>query len=153
MNSKSGGRLGFEFKIRRTPCFSIQKSADAMPFNSKIGGRPVIRVRSWTIPPRLPVSSPNLSLAMFRSGDDFGDRFSSMGRIFSWRSLPTFGWLYIIRCSEGTHGHGKAPGEAPTRENAKTGRSPDVGLLDSGKWILSWIGFCSWEGLKRGLQP
>ena len=57
------------------------------------------------------------------------------------------------RSSEGTHGHGEAPGEAPTRENGKTGRSPNLGILDSEKWTLSWIGFCSWEGLKRRLQP
>ena len=38
---------------------------------------------------------------------------------------------------------------APIRENDQTGRSLDVGLLDSDKWTLSWIGFCSWEALKR----
>ena len=89
-----------------------------------------------------------LRLATFRSGDDFGDLFSSTGRSFSWRSLRSSGWLGTVRSSEGTHGHGEAPGEAPARENAKTGHSPDVGLLDSGKRTLSWIGFCSWEGLR-----
>ena len=88
----------------------------------------------------------------FRSGDDFCDQFSSTGKRFSWRSSRSFGCLGIIRSSEGTHGHGEAPGEAPARENAKTGRSPDVGLLDSRKWTPSWIGFCSWGGLKQGLE-
>ena len=69
------------------------------------------------------------------------------------RSLASFGWLHTIRSSQGTHGHGKAPGEAPARENAKTGCSRNLGLLDSRKWILSWIGFCSWDALKRGLCP
>ena len=44
---------------------------------------------------------------------------------------------------------GEAPGMAPVRENDQRGRSLDVGLLDSDKWTLSWIGFCSWEALKR----
>ena len=76
-------------------------------------------------------ASPALRLATFRSGDDFGDRFSSTGRRFSWRSLRSFGWLGTIRSSEGTHGWGKAPRDEPTMENAKTGRSPNLGPLES----------------------
>ena len=41
------------------------------------------------------------------------------------------GCLDIIGSSAGTHGHGEARGDAPTSENAKTGRSLNLTLLES----------------------
>ena len=37
----------------------------------------------------------------------------------------------IIGSSAGTHGHGEARGDAPARENDKTGRSSNLTLLES----------------------
>ena len=41
------------------------------------------------------------------------------------------GCLDIIGSSAGTHGHGEAWGDAPARENDKTGRSLNLTLLES----------------------
>ena len=43
----------------------------------------------------------------------------------------SLGCLDIIGSSAGTHGHGEAPGDAPTRENDKNGRSSNLTLLES----------------------
>ena len=60
----------------------------------------------------------------------FQDQFLSTGERYSSRTFIRLGWLGIIRSSASTHGHGKARRDAPTRENAKTGRSLNLGPLD-----------------------
>ena len=67
----------------------------------------------------------------FRTWGYFRDQFLSTGERYMLQTSPSLGCLDIIRSSAGTHGHGEARGHAPARENAKTGRSSNVALLES----------------------
>ena len=60
----------------------------------------------------------------------FRDQFLSTGGINLQQPSLSLGCLDIIGSSAGTHGHGEAQGDAPTRENAKTGRSLNLSLVE-----------------------
>ena len=79
---------------------------------------------------RICARGPRLQTENARCSCVFWDHFLSTGEIYILQPSLGLGCLDIIGSSAGTHGHGKARGDAPTRINSKTGRSLNLGPLD-----------------------
>ena len=66
-----------------------------------------------------------------RFRDILRDQIWSTGERYSSRTSLRLGWLGTLRSSANKHGHMRACGDTPTRENATTGQSLNLGPLQT----------------------